>query len=86
MMGCIGIYFWLVLFIMQAGGSPYLIYYMQGIPGMDSQEDKDKIDTFKWSFLIVAIVSFLTANYLSVEPILHGGLWLVRHGHRAPRG
>ena len=59
MLGCIGIYFWLVMFIMQAGGSPYLIYSMEKIEGMSTPEEKERIDTFKWSFLITAIVSFL---------------------------
>ena len=57
MLGCIGVYFWLVLFIMQCGNSPYLIYEMQHIEGMSTDEEKNKIDTFKWTFLIVSIVS-----------------------------
>ena len=56
LMGCIGIYFWLVMFIMQSGGSPYLIYELEGIEDMNNTTE---INNFKWSFLIVAIVSFL---------------------------
>jgi hypothetical protein len=35
LMGCIGVYFWLVLFFMEATHSPYLIYEMQKMDSME---------------------------------------------------
>lgn len=57
MLGCVGVYFWLVLFYMQANASPYLIYEMQHLESMAN--DSKEIDTFKWSFLITSGVSLL---------------------------
>lgn len=54
MLGCIGVYFWLVMFFFQATRSPYLIFEMQHIESMD---ETDRIDTFQWTFLIVSVVS-----------------------------
>jgi len=56
MLGCIGVYFWLVLFYMESTNAPYLIHEMQKIESLD---DTEAIDTFKWSFLITAVVSKL---------------------------
>lgn len=59
LMGCIGVYFWLVLFFMEATHSPYLIYEMQKMDSMEGQ-NLDDINVFKWSFLITSFVrSFL---------------------------
>lgn len=56
MLACIGVYFWLVLFYMQSQNAPYLIYEMQHIHSMS--EGTQEINTFKWSFLITAVVNF----------------------------
>lgn len=58
LMACIGVYFWMVLFYMQANNSPYLIYEMQKQETMD---DTEVNDTFKWSFLLTSIVRFLVS-------------------------
>ena len=55
MLACIGVYFWLVLFFMEATHSPYLIYELQKLPSIDN--NLDQVNTFKWSFLLTAIVS-----------------------------
>jgi hypothetical protein len=57
LMGCIGIYFWLVLFFFEATNAPYLVYEMQHIDDMNSDLGKQQIATFKWSFLITAGVN-----------------------------
>ena len=57
MLACVGVYFWLVLFFMEATNSPYVIYEMQHIDSMTKPTDITKIDTFKWSFLLTALVS-----------------------------
>ena len=62
MLGCIGIYFWLVMFFFQATHAPYLIYEMQGLRSMD---DTTAIDTYKWSFLITSVVSTSLPNRLT---------------------
>jgi hypothetical protein len=53
MLACIGIYFWVVLFYMQAKKGPYLIYELEGL----KMDETDKINTYKWAFLITALVS-----------------------------
>ena len=55
MLACVGVYFWLVLFFMESTHSPYLIYEMQHLDNMS--KDTDEINTFRWSFLLTAIVS-----------------------------
>jgi hypothetical protein len=59
MLACVGVYFWLVLFYMEANRAPYLVYEMQHIESMTENDGPEKIDTFKWSFLITAGVSSL---------------------------
>ena len=67
LLACIGVYFWIVLFWMQSNNAPYLVYEMQHIEGMSTDEEKSKIATMKWSFLIVSIVSLrLLFTYLLV--------------------
>lgn len=60
LMACIGVYFWLMLFFMEATNSPYLIYEMQHLESIQNQTLE--IDTFKWSFLITALVSPCITN------------------------
>ena len=55
MLGCIGIYFWLVMFFFQQQKNPFMIYELEGIE--DMQTGVDRIDTFKWAFLITSFVS-----------------------------
>jgi hypothetical protein len=57
MLGCIGIYFWLVMFFFQQQKNPFMIYELEGIE--DMQTGVDRIDTFKWAFLITSFVSSL---------------------------
>ena len=59
MLACVGVYFWLVLFFMQATNSPYVIYEMEHIDSMTNKHDLEKIDTFKWSFLLTSILNVL---------------------------
>ena len=62
MLACVGVYFLLVLFFMEATNSPYLIYEMQMMHHSTTFGDNpDRIATFKWSFLLTSIVS---AHYL----------------------
>jgi hypothetical protein len=57
MLGCVGIYFWLVMFFFQQQKNPFMIYELEGIE--DMQTGVDRIDTFKWAFLITSFVSSL---------------------------
>ena len=63
MLACIGVYFWLVLFYMESQNAPYLVHEMQHLESITA--NKSEIDTFKWSFLITAIVSIHQSHDLS---------------------
>lgn len=68
LMACIGVYFWLVLFFMESNHSPYLIYELQELPSMTntrSENSLDRINVFRWSFLITAIVSCVSRYVLT---------------------
>lgn len=58
LMGCVGVYFFLVLSYWQAKRSTYLIYEMEWLTdptGANSQE----VNNFTTAFLITALVSFM---------------------------
>jgi hypothetical protein len=59
MLGCIGIYFWLVMFFFQQQKNPFMIYELEGIEDNQTQDGIDRINTFKWAFLITSFVSSL---------------------------
>ena len=85
LMACIGVYFWLVLFYMQADNSPYIIYEMTKQETMDNTQVND---TFKWSFLLTSIVRYstLSNNTIVAECVLLSGMRLLRYfNQRDPR-
>ena len=54
-MGCIGVYFWLVLCYWQSQKSPYMIYEMEYITDPNSEE----VNNYTKAFGITAVVSAL---------------------------
>ena len=65
LMGCIGVYFFLVLSYWQAKRSTYLIYEMEWLSD-PTGENAQEVDNFYTAFLVTALVSIsIPANLLT---------------------